>query len=604
MLINLLAWAYITLLTGIYGWATLAGLGWALGRRGQGLSVWLSLWTIVLVGLAILGTIAAYLSLLVPLNLAVHGVLWLLPLGIAIARRSTLGSDLRVVGRQIKQGLGQGDRLYLFFAWGLILLLAFQSAVGPFDYDTGLYHAQAVSWAEQYPAVPGLGNFHPRLAFNSLWFTTTALFSFSQLLPHPLHGLNGWLVAIALLFALEAGITLRHQPARFSTLAQVLIAIPVIRLIYDPARKAVNVASQSADLAVSVLILVVMVLLLRYWEATAEALSDQFQSLSDRSMAPSSVDLGVLTGAIGLLSGFLLTLKLSALPVLLAVAVLLAQYSWTSYSKAGSASVHPWRKLVILGSLAGLPLGAYLARNVVLAGYWVFPVPSLVLSALDWHIPVAIAQIYQQVITAWARVPGADPAQVQAWGDWFPRWWRSVPNSFEFKALLAGILAALVIAGLRPRRLCALGQRAWLIFGTLILGIGFWFLTAPDLRFGYGFILGVAVFLILPLAQEGVEMLQRHERAFRLGSNAYVALCLVLALQNFNFYPSDVAFLIQPMPFPEVSVQAVQQGSVTLYRPENGDQCWLAAFPCAPALEANLELRGRSLRQGFRSREP
>ena len=44
-------------------------------------------------------------------------------------------------------------------------------------YDTGLYHAQAIRWIEEYGVVPGLANLHSRFGYNSASFALSAFFS-------------------------------------------------------------------------------------------------------------------------------------------------------------------------------------------------------------------------------------------------------------------------------------------------------------------------------------------------------------------------------------------------------------------------------------------
>ena len=43
------------------------------------------------------------------------------------------------------------------------------------EYDTGFYHLSSIKWASLYPVVPGLGNVHGRLAFNSTFFLYAAM---------------------------------------------------------------------------------------------------------------------------------------------------------------------------------------------------------------------------------------------------------------------------------------------------------------------------------------------------------------------------------------------------------------------------------------------
>ncbi len=70
----------------------------------------------------------------------------------------------------------------------------------PAQYDTGLYHAQAIRWVEEYGVAPGLGNLHMRLAYNSAFMSLQALFSLSWLLGQSLHTLNGFFCLAALFY--------------------------------------------------------------------------------------------------------------------------------------------------------------------------------------------------------------------------------------------------------------------------------------------------------------------------------------------------------------------------------------------------------------------
>lgn len=72
----------------------------------------------------------------------------------------------------------------------------------PWHYDTGLYHAQAIRWIEEYGVVPGLGNLQMRFAYNSAFMSLQALFSLGWLVGQSLHSLNGFFCFIGLTWAL------------------------------------------------------------------------------------------------------------------------------------------------------------------------------------------------------------------------------------------------------------------------------------------------------------------------------------------------------------------------------------------------------------------
>ena len=67
---------------------------------------------------------------------------------------------------------------------GLLLTaiwLASRAMLTPGNYDSGLYHLNAIRWTNEYPLVPGLGNLHGRLAFNSSFFTYVAALNLDPL---------------------------------------------------------------------------------------------------------------------------------------------------------------------------------------------------------------------------------------------------------------------------------------------------------------------------------------------------------------------------------------------------------------------------------------
>ncbi|MDE7231701.1 MAG: hypothetical protein K2N37_01295, partial [Lachnospiraceae bacterium] len=98
----------------------------------------------------------------------------------------------------------EGKRLELWRIAALLLAFVFTllwTTQSPEQYDTGLYHAQAIRWIEDYGVVPGLGNLHMRLAYNSAFMSLQALFSLGWLLGQSLHTLNGFFCLAALCYA-------------------------------------------------------------------------------------------------------------------------------------------------------------------------------------------------------------------------------------------------------------------------------------------------------------------------------------------------------------------------------------------------------------------
>ena len=74
----------------------------------------------------------------------------------------------------------------------------------PTNYDTALYHAQAIHWIESYRAVPGLVNIHNRLAYNSSWLVLVASLSFAFLGLRSFHLTNS-MITLATMFYFGEG---------------------------------------------------------------------------------------------------------------------------------------------------------------------------------------------------------------------------------------------------------------------------------------------------------------------------------------------------------------------------------------------------------------
>ncbi len=75
--------------------------------------------------------------------------------------RTSLGSLLD----DFKQQFGANFRWLLIVP--ILLVVAILAACADWHFDSQLYHQQSVLWATQSSVVPGLGNLHVRLAFNS-----------------------------------------------------------------------------------------------------------------------------------------------------------------------------------------------------------------------------------------------------------------------------------------------------------------------------------------------------------------------------------------------------------------------------------------------------
>lgn len=476
------------------------------------------------------------------------------------------------------------------FAWaGILLCLAvlgvvlYKGSQPPLNYDTGLYHAQAIRWTQSYPAVPGLANFADRLGFNSTWLVFAAL------------ACGGWSESIpffspaTLLFTLlvfEAGSRLPRL-LRGELRAAHLLAL--IYLVMGRRLLTWELSSPGTDLPATLLLWLIFLYGLEWLQKGA----------------PKKADSTIL--ALTMASLLVVTIKLSAAPVLLLPAWLLIRAAQRpSDLQGGNQRRRPpaWSVGLLIGILFVLP---WLARNVVLSGYLLYPLPQIDLFNFDWKVPWQNALASQQGITAWARWPKHSVEEVLGLPltQWVPIWW-SQQESVDRLMIVAIGVSWLVLAGwliIRQFRRQKMPVE-WSLALTLVswLGAGYWFFQAPAFRFGYGF-LGFLLAYPLALLAEGL-LAALPPKVTRFG--LYLALAGLLAYQGATLLGlRELAEWrsrwLWPSAFPVAEVRMVRQANFNYWFPASGNQCWAARLPCTAFPNQNAEMRAAELGQGFRT---
>ena len=180
----LLAWSYIFITAFLTGFALLGLLGPSLR--------WSTV-DIVMAGLAALLVYAQVFSLFAGVGAAANGILTTACLLYAVRSRGQLADFCR------EKWMGWNP-LKLAGMAALAVAMAYGTSRGIMHVDTGLYHAQAIRWIEEYGVVPGLGNLHSRFAYNSSALSLCALYSLEWLVREPLHAVQGF---FALLVAVQ-----------------------------------------------------------------------------------------------------------------------------------------------------------------------------------------------------------------------------------------------------------------------------------------------------------------------------------------------------------------------------------------------------------------
>lgn len=453
----------------------------------------------------------------------------------------------------------------------LVVWLANLSLGESTAYDSGLYHFAVIDWAADGAVVPGLGNLDIRLSSGTGHLLFAAFVGVGPWRGAGQHVANGFLLAL-LLVQLGTLLDLRDRAARERLSWRVaLLLVPGVALLVavDPAGR---VSSPSLDVAALVFVVAGGVLLTRAAELSFD---------------------GRYVVAAGGAFGAGLATRPHVLPaVVVAVLVLAVRADWPTWvARAVAFCFLPIACLVGSG-----------ARQAMLGGYPLFPLswPAL---GVDWRVDPAAVDRYREVVESWARQPGEiSGASLGRW-DWLGDWSKAVVTDLDVAPVSIVALLASVLWMLRRRA----GGRAPPSSGPELVALlappsallVFWFLTAPDTRFAYGAILlvalGLAAWLMPPPTTTDVTSL-----AFVLvlvGATAFA-----LGKGETGLVDATGGGPLGTFEIPRPTTRSfVTHSGLVLQTPIDGDRCFAVPL-CTPEPQAGLELRGATLRQGFRIR--
>ena len=525
-----------------------------------------------LLGYAVLGLLATILHVFVPLG------------GVPAAAACLGGIGLLLL--QWRGLVRQSDAFGWPMVATLVLLVAACLRLGAMipastrgHFDTGLYHLQAVRQVMEFPLILGSANIHMRFGYNSVVFPTAGLLSGG--LPELAGALttNALLMVFVILAvaqrALSRGDAVGLRSTLFGLLAVVLALFTPLLILR------VWAGTPNSDIPSALMVLYAFHLALR--------LSDLGGAADGAAERAGTASLLAVVVALAVM------LKLSALPV--ALLMLLPLLAWRrGWIGARDIGLGVGAALVI-----GLP---WLARGVATSGCLAYPQPSSCLP-VPWRISTAVAQSDIDWMRAWARRPEVDPEQVLADWSWFPDWVARLgqePSRGTF-LLLAGIVLALVVARLLAgRRLVVVAdllprdarRDMAVLMGIALLGIGFWFVTAPLVRYGQSWLVLPLLLAIAQAAPVGwggsgrtaAIVAALAQPRWRTGAALGLAVMTAASLAG---HPLRRLLDTGPVPLPEVAVDRHGDlAGIPIHVPRGGSQCWDAPRLCVPLLPDGL----------------
>lgn len=489
------------------------------------------------------------------------------------------------VGRLLAPLCGPGRLVLaaLLLVFGaLVLVHAGQPPIFP---DSALYHAQTVQWAQRYPVVPGLGNLHGRLAFNSHLHLLTAFFSASPQPQHPAwqQALGSfWFLLLVSYCARQVAQTWARPVGQSGGQTAAASAMPPTLTIYYLGSVVLIfvgyrpwISSPMPDSGVALLTLLLLGWVLE--KLTAAGPAGRF----------TRAEMGLLAG----LLAAAITYKVSAGCLVLPLGYAAWQRRPTDEPNAG----HWLGRAALIGALVLVP---WLGRNVVLSGYLVYPLAPWVQLPVDWRVPAGQLAFDLREIRDFARWPGSGWEAVATMrpGAWLPYWWsQQYPGDRRLLLFVLGVAGSVGLARWW-RRPEADERRLHGLFFLLLGCCAAWFGAAPAFRFGYAYLIGSALV--------GSWLLLR-----KLPGKPVRMLCLIISLAyglnglRHEIPNSKLITWWWPASYPllPTTVVLVQGRPVRVAGAGTNGRCGNCPVPCAAdPPPADLYWRGAGLAQGFR----
>jgi hypothetical protein len=441
----------------------------------------------------------------------------------------------------------------------LALILSNHVMFIPAHYDHGLYHLQGVKWISNFAIVPGLGNLHHRFAFNNANLLLAALLNRGMLYGYSYY-LSNTLLALALITRCCVSVlhVIRNQTHTKTDLYYAFLLAPALWQV-----STTHLAGYSPDFPVFALGAVGAGELLRLLEMDAgDQRGTQFQACFLALLMAAGITVKMSFAAYGGLA-------------LLATAVFLWFKNRAALPKAvgwGALLVAPW-----------------LARNVILSGYLLFPSTFLSLP-VKWKMPSYLADPVSSIISNWAYTRSDSIPYTADW-EWFTRWLK--PFVFEVKQtfVIALVLIALsLILFALKRQWKALDWRIGLLFLISSLSLVFWFASAPDYRFS-GAAFWVFFSAALLLFYDALTLSGAVHNRQGLVVIMLLAAFFVLSPNQFSKNISR-KLLLMPVPEPqlaeeerslaEIQTKTTASGLTVNMPPGDGADCWDYPLPCVP----------------------
>ncbi|EMN07971.1 LIC_10190 family membrane protein [Leptospira interrogans] len=520
----------------------------------------------VLVGLSVTNTLVSLVSLFLPITILVLFIFLSFCFVFLYFERKNL--------KLLTFGLIHKNIIVIITFPFLLSALVF-SLNPPFAYDSGLYHIQSIKWIQEYSVVPGLANLHGRFGFNPNIFTIFALTSLKEIFKQEIFSVNFVIYSILVLHSINRIYKILKQEGFTNSF---LLHSIVLFLILE---QFMSLSSPTPDLISIVLPLYILTNLPKNENGIHSKLNleNYFSSI--------------------ILSVYTISVKLATIPLCILILLLIIRYKFDG------------KKLLIVISIIFLILLPWLIRNVILSGYLIYPFSAIDIFNFDWKVPLNAVVSEKLSITGWARNPGEgykEAAQMKFW-EWFPIWWNTI-SKLNRLFIVISFLSPIFIFIYSLFKKIKIDFQTFAILFISWIGVIFWILLAPDIRFGKAF-LGVSAISLLLYFNFKINFFPiKISKTSKQIILVFIFIIISVFLINRrtynrckNFIRENSAFFVRPkkIEIPQnLEFKKIQMNNLEVFIPAEGDRCYDYEIPCMPYKNYSLILRGKTLQSGFK----
>ena len=368
------------------------------------------------------------------------------------------------IKESIKQFTNHYTRSYplMIPIWILISFLAASlSSSQTLNVDEGGYYLPLVRWIESYPVVAGSGLFNARIAQNSIYHMSQAVFGHQTWFNGGMYDLNGLLFVFFNLTAFHS--LFRLYERKYNSLYKDILLAAALLFPFSFVIDSMDTDYPSIFISIYFIALTIA----RYNQKRFWQIDFEYYTL-------------------WMIGFFLLMTKLFSGAVLIFPLLILCKN--TQLKNYGTT---------IFTTLLGVFLLApWIIRNYYLSGYLIYPLHFIDVFEADWKIPLELAKQHYLVIQDFAKTEIIrstyfyDGVQDLSISDWIVVWLHRTWDMAIGKALIIFLPLSLLatVYSIINRQFNLIWVQLYLLIVIL-----FWFFKFPSIRFCWHFILAFMV---------------------------------------------------------------------------------------------------------------